>query len=169
MGVQLNRADLAQHMGVSLPTVDRWVKEGCPVTQRGSRGVEWKFDLAEIIRWYGDRRAEQSAGSAPTDLAEIDKRTRQAAMQRAELDLAKAKGEVAPIREFERAQAKAMAEIRANVMNVPQRVVVQLLGETNETVFKQKLAAELRLALEAAATADLVLADDDDDADPAGE
>jgi hypothetical protein len=47
-------------------------------------------------------------------------------------------------------------------MNVPQRVVIQLLGETNETRFKEVLRAELTLALQAAAEADLTLADEDD-------
>jgi hypothetical protein len=47
-------------------------------------------------------------------------------------------------------------------VNVPQRVVVQLIGETDETRFKDVLRAELALALEATANADLVLADDEE-------
>jgi phage terminase Nu1 subunit (DNA packaging protein) len=133
-----------------------------PVVQRGSRGVEWAFDLADCIKWWGDRRAAQAAGDTPTDLEEIEKRTATAKMLQAELDLAKKRGEVATIRDFERAQAKAFAEIRANVMNVPQRVVLQLLGCGDETEFKAKLRAELTLALQAAAEADLTLPDEDD-------
>lgn len=163
MGARLNRSGIAEAMGVSLPTIDRWVKEGCPVVQRGGRGVEWVFDSADVIRWWGDRRAADAAGDKPNDLAEIDKRTRLAAMTRAELELAKARGEVAPVREFERAQARVMAAIRANVMNVPQRAVLQLLGETNETAFKQKLRAELILALEQGAAADVAMDDDNED------
>lgn len=135
------------------------------MVQKGGRGVEFVFDLADVIRWLGDRRAEAAAGSAPNDLDEIERRTAQAKLMQAELALAKAKGEVAPIHEFERAQAKAFAEIRANCMNIPQRVVVQLLGETDETVFKTKLRAEIILALTAAAEADLTLADDEEDDD----
>ena len=160
MSVKLNRAGLAEHMGVSLPTIDRWVKEGMPVVQRGARGVEWSFDLADVIRWWGDRKAEAAAGKID-DVAEIEKRTAKAKMEQAELALAQAKALVAPIRDFERAQAAGVAAIRANVMNVPQRVVVQLLGETDESTFKQKLRAELTLALETAAKADLVLSEDD--------
>jgi phage terminase Nu1 subunit (DNA packaging protein) len=162
MGVKLNRAGLAEHLGVSLPTIDRWGKEGMPVVQRGSRGVEWVFDLAEVIRWRVDRASKDAAADAPDGLEEIEKRTAAAKMLTAELALAQARGDVAPIREFERAQAKAFAEVRANVMNVPQRVVIQLLGETNETRFKEVLRAELTLALQAAAEADLTLADEDD-------
>lgn len=162
MGVKLNRAGLAEHLGVSLPTIDRWGKEGMPVVQRGSRGVEWVFDLAEVIRWRVDRAAKDAASDAPDGLEEIEKRTAAAKMLKAELELAQARGDVAPIREFERAQAKAFAEVRANVMNVPQRVVIQLLGETNETRFKEVLRGELTLALQAAAEADLTLADEED-------
>lgn len=162
MTVQLNRSSLAEHIGVSLPTIDRWVKEGMPVVQRGTRGTQWIFDLPDVIRWYGQRAAESAAGENLTDLAEIERRTAHAKMEMAELELATKRGEVAAIRDFERAQAKAFAEIRTNVMNVPQRVVLQLLGETNETEFKTKLRAELTLALQAAAEADLTLADEDD-------
>lgn len=161
MAVKLNRAEIARHIGVSLPTVDRWVKEGMPVMQRGSRGVEWAFDLVEVIRWYGDRRAKDASGDAPDDIAQIEKRTAQAKMLGFELELARKRGEVAPIREFERAQAKAFAEVRANILNVPQRVVIQLLGETRESVFKDVLRKELALALQAAAEADLTLPDDE--------
>lgn len=167
MTIRLNRADLAAHMGVSTVTIDTWRKEGMPVVTRGSRGIEWAFDLVAVIKWWGDKKVQQAVGDTPTDIVEIEKRTASAKMQKAELELAKARGEVAPIREFERAQAKAFAQVRANVMNVPQRVVIQLLGETNETTFKDVLRKELTQALVAAAEADLTLEDDDavDDAD----
>lgn len=112
---------------------------------------------------------EEAAGSGS---ALVRERTRKltAEATRAELELAKARGEVAPIREFERVQTAMFAAIRANVMNVPQRVVVQLLGETDETTFKKKLRAELTLALETAAAAELAIPDDEaaDDAEDAG-
>ena len=166
MGIQLNRAELAEHIGVSPPTLDRWIKDGMPVVQRGSRGVQWVFDLAEVIRWQIERAKAQAIGDAPDDLEEIEKRTAKAKMLQAELALAKDMGEVATIRDFERAQAKAFAEIRSNVMNVPQRVVIQLLGCTNETEFKDKLRKELTLALQAAAEADLTVdEEEDEDAD----
>lgn len=163
----MTRTGLAEVFGVSMPTVDSWVRAGCPVVKRGSRGVEWQFDTAEVIKWREQRAADMAAGDTKADETELRRRELLAKTLTAELELAKKRGEVAPIRDFERAQAAVFAEIRTNIMNVPQRVVVQLLGEANEVVFKQKLRAELTLALEAAATADLVLSDDDetDDAD----
>jgi phage terminase Nu1 subunit (DNA packaging protein) len=165
MTISLNRAELAAHMGISLVTVDAWRKEGMPILVRGGPGKQWAFDLVAIVKWYGDRRASQAAGEMPTDLAEIEKRTNIAKMLKAELELAQARQEVAPIRDFERAQAAVFAEIRSNVMNVPQRIVIQLLGETDESIFKQKLKAELTQALKAASEAKLVMAEDEEEAE----
>jgi phage terminase Nu1 subunit (DNA packaging protein) len=162
MGVELNRQGLADHMGVSLPTIDTFRKEGMPT--RGKSGVQWVFDLSDCIKWYVARQIAAAGADVPDDMAAIDKRTAVAKMELGELAAAKAKGQVATIRDFERAQAAVFAEIRTNVMNVPQRVVIQLLGETNETIFKEKLKAELALALKAAAEAPLTLAEEDDEA-----
>ncbi|MDM5178504.1 terminase small subunit [Massilia sp. DJPM01] len=160
--MKCNRAELAEYLGMSLPTIDAWRKEGMPIETRGGPGVPWVFDLAAVIKWHTDRKVAAAGADTPTDLAEIEKRTAIAKMEQQELASAKSKGEVATIRDFERAQAAVFAEIRTNVMNVPQRVVIQLLGETDETIFKQKLKAELTLALKAAAEAPLTLAEEDD-------
>jgi phage terminase Nu1 subunit (DNA packaging protein) len=161
MGVKLNRAELAKHMGVSVVTIDSWRNDGMPVDVRGDRGVAWQFDLAEVIKWRVECAKKDAAAVAPDGLEEIERRTALAKMHEAELSLAKKRGEVASIADFERAQARVFAQIRANVMNVPQRVVLQLVGETNETTFKQKLKAELALALTAAADPDADVPDDD--------
>lgn len=158
----VNRAELSQAMGVSLPTVDRWVRDGMPVKQRGTKGVPWEFVLADVVSWWGDRQRQAAAGAAPTNSEDAKLRKLIADAELAELELAKAKGEVAPVRDFERAQARAMAMIRQNIMNVPARAVLRLLGETDETTFKATLRAELTLALEQSANAADLTADDDE-------
>lgn len=165
-GQELNRTGVSEFFGVALNTVDSWVRQGCPVVQRGSgKGQPWKFNSADIAQWLRAKAAEEASGTAHADDAEINRRTKAAGMLIAELNLAKARGEVATIIDFERAQAAAFAQIRANVMNVPQRVVTQLLGETDETEFKRKLRIELVLALEAAQQAELVLPDESTESD----
>lgn len=148
-------------MGVSLPTVDRWVRDGAPVKQRGRQGIAWEFVLGDVIAWWGERERANAAGDDTGDVEELKRRKLAAEAGKAELEFAKARGDVAPVRDFERAQAKVMAAIRANVMNVPARAVLQLLGETNETLFKQKLRAELTLALEQSALAEIDLEEDE--------
>lgn len=164
----VNRTQLADVFGVSMPTVDAWVRAGCPVVQRGTRGVEWKFDTPTVAKWRADRAVADATGDQQQDEAEIERRTKRAKMLQAELELAKARSEVAPVRDFERAQAARYALIRANCMNIPQRAVLQLLGETDESTFKRKLSEEIVLALETAAGAALEIPAEDDTEEQAG-
>lgn len=160
----VSRQGLADAMGVAASTIDAWVRDGCPVKVRGRKGVAWEFNLPDVVAWWGNRERENATGGDTSDVEELKRRKLAAEAGKAELEFAVARGEVAPIREFERAQAKVMAAIRANIMNVPARAVLQLLGETDEGTFKRTLRSELTLALEQSAAAELDL-DDDDDAD----
>lgn len=149
VGHIVNRSALAEVCGVTYKTIDSWVRQGCPYERAGSQGrQEWQFNTADVIKWLRDKDRQQSAD----ELKELQRRKLEAETEKAELDLAKAKGDVALIEDFERAQALVFAAIRTNVLNVPQRVVLQLLGETNETAFKEKLRVELAAALEQSAT-----------------
>lgn len=163
----VTRAGLSEVFGVALPTIDTWVRAGCPYLQKGSRGVEWRFDTAAVARWREQKAVADATGDAPVEEAELKRRKLLADTLKSELELAKAKGEVAPVAEFERATSAMMANIRQNVMQVPGRAVLQLLGEQDETAFKEKLRKELALALEQAANAELSIEDDDDDNDDA--
>ena len=49
-----NRAEVAEFFGISLPSLDAWIRNGCPFIQKGSRGISWQFDLLEVAKWkYG--------------------------------------------------------------------------------------------------------------------
>lgn len=161
-GQTLNRGDVAAFFGVTPPTVDGWVRAGCPV-KKGQRGVASEFNSAQVAAFLREKAREEGSGTSLADEAELKRRKLAAEAERAELELARAKGAVAPVREFERATAMLMAAIRSNVMNVPSRAVLQLLGETNEITFKSKLRAELVLALETAAEADMDAPWDEDE------
>lgn len=150
----LNRQQIAEEFEVTPPTIDRWVSQGCPVTKRGGKGVPSEFDTVAVREWVFQRRITEKS-AALTDAEEAKARKLCAEAELAELALAKARAEVAPLAEIERAQSRLMAAIQANVMNVASRACLQLLGETDETVFKTKLRAELALALEQSAGADL--------------
>ncbi|WP_306168615.1 helix-turn-helix domain-containing protein [Halomonas sp. MMSF_3323] len=162
-GREVNREELAETFGVSLNTISSWVRNGCPFDQKGRQGKPWKFNTRDVSEWLRDQARMEAAGEAPLDEYDLKLRKLAAETAQAELELAAARKQVAPIEEFERARALENATVRANVMNVPSRVVSQLIGETDEGRFKQILAAELIQALEAAADADIELGDEDED------
>jgi phage terminase Nu1 subunit (DNA packaging protein) len=147
---------------VSLPTVDTWVRAGCPIERKGSKGVQSEFDTAKVAKWLRDRAVSDATGDQQQDAAEIDRRTKRAKMRQAELELAKELGQVAPVAEFERVQAARAAMVRTNVLNVRNRATLRLLGETDEATFKQILGEELTLALRTAYETKLELPEDDE-------
>lgn len=162
VGQDVNKTELCAIMGVTPPTVDGWVRNGCPIKQKGARGVAATFNTSDVMKWLQARAREEASGDAAVDERELKRRKLAAETAKAELELAKARGDVAPVREFERTTAALMAAIRANVMNVPGRAVLQLLGETDEITFKGKLRAELVLALETASAADFDIEDEEE-------
>ena len=156
-GREVNRAELAEINGVSLPTIDEWVRRGSPVVQRGGRGRAWIFNTAEVRSWRDDDiRAQADHGPSATK-EQLVLRKLAAETEQAELDLAKAKDEVVPVEQFERALTKAFGEVRAGIRNVlPQRAARRLMGETDETTFKDVMREEVDHVLEALADRNLV-------------
>lgn len=46
-----NKAETAQFFDVTLPTLEQWIRSGCPYIQRGSKGVSWVLDLRAVAEW----------------------------------------------------------------------------------------------------------------------
>lgn len=153
-----------------MPTLDDWVRRGCPVVERGGRGRAWKFNSADVRAWRDEDIREQLSEVKSVPVDELKRRKLEAETQQLELDLAKAKGEVVPVAQYERALAKAFGEVRAGLRNVvPGRAARRLIGEDDETRIKAVLREEVDQALEVLADADLIfeedLEDDDEDDD----
>jgi phage terminase Nu1 subunit (DNA packaging protein) len=47
----LNKQETAEAFEVSLPTLNGWVRGGCPVAQRGGITKPWKFDIVALATW----------------------------------------------------------------------------------------------------------------------
>lgn len=49
--VHVNKQELAELFAISVPTVDSWIKAGCPVEQRGTHGKPYVFDVSKVADW----------------------------------------------------------------------------------------------------------------------
>lgn len=156
----LGVADLGRIIGLAERRVHQLVLDGTLPQVAKAR-----FEFGPTIRAYiAHLKGRDGADDSSPDSVKGHKvRLLAAQADQAELDLAKAKGDVAPVAEFERAQARMAAEVRANVMNVPARVALSLLGETDETRFKSVLRSELAAALSRTEDCALLEADADPD------
>lgn len=163
-GQKVNRSELSAIFGVSLPTVDAWVRSGCPGVKMGSgKGGGWEFDTAEVALWLQKRAADEAGGAEAVDEDTVKRKRAKIALMSDELELAKQLGLVAPVADFERAQARLFAVLRQSIMTVPARVSMSLVGEKSELRIKAVLATELSAALTKVSELDFDLAEDDAD------
>ena len=163
-GQRVNRSQLADVFGISLPTVDAWVRGGCPFVQRGASGKEWAFDTAEVSRWREQRAADEASGGDVQDEAALKKRKLAADTKIVELEALAKMGDLAPVADMERALTRVMAEMQGKLRGAfVTRVVSQLLGETDERKFKRVLLAEVDSTLEVLAGMDVTAVDEDED------
>jgi phage terminase Nu1 subunit (DNA packaging protein) len=65
----------------------------------------------------------------------------------AELALEKARGEVVPLKDIEINVGNLFAEVRANIRNLPERIVSALVGMTDERKIKEIMLEEIDLIL----------------------
>lgn len=155
-GREVNRSGLADVFGVSLPTVDNWRRAGCPVLANGGSGKSYSFDTAVVADWLRERAVRSATGEAAQTEDDLKLRKLEAETVMAELELAKARGEVAPVDQMERMIAHAFSEVRAGMRNIPGRVVSLLIGESDQRQFKRVLLEEIDQVLTALANADLL-------------
>jgi phage terminase Nu1 subunit (DNA packaging protein) len=145
---QVNRSDLAELLGCSLPTITSKVQRGMPYLQRGQRGKEWMFDTADVISWEKDQAIRNTVGDLSAVSEDEMKRRKLAAETTIlEIDAAKKRGEVAPLHEMEMAWRDAVLEFKARIRLLPSRVAGQLVGLENETEIKAVLLDEVDQSL----------------------
>ena len=133
MGAIVKKSDIATIFGYSLPTVDSWVKEGCPVKSEGGKGKAYQFDTEEVFRWLlgREKRPGRQSGRPPDDEVdpetgekkiskeEADRRKAVADALKAELAFSLSKEQVAPIDMIAKVVSDEIANARARLLAIP--------------------------------------------------
>lgn len=146
--MEVSDADLAELVGCSARYVRKLATDG--KLHRVGRNT---FVLGEALPAMIEEMNAGGGGAKQLMAERVRKLAADATL--AELTLAKAKGEVALVSEFERGQSIRFALIRARMLQVPQRAVVQIVAERDESKIKAVLFAEINEALTDAADEEL--------------
>lgn len=111
-----NKAALAAFFDVSLPTIDSWVRRGCPVLQEGSQGTPWIFDLLAVADWRAERKP-----ALPNDLNSMSPRERLdfVRAERERLRLEADQGQLIPAAEVERVLSEAFKALALALSTLP--------------------------------------------------
>ena len=147
--MRLNRGEVAKILGVSLPTISRWVDEGMPVETRGRRGVPWEFDAAEVVAWVRARtvRLARQDGDQGATLAEAELRERRAKAALRELNLAARRAAVVPAEDARAVLAELAGVVRARFGEVGARLAPELVGVTDAVVVADAIAEAIDAGL----------------------
>lgn len=156
-------ATIAKLLLLSERRVQQLTKEG--VIPKAERG---RYELAPAVQGYIRFLQERSlrSDSSPIDYHAEKARLTKAQADIAEAEAAKARGEVAPVAQIERAWANFCAETRVRARNIPERVVSSLIGCTDERTIKELLLREIDQVLTDMADADALIEPVEDEAAP---
>lgn len=65
----LNKRELADFFGVSLPTLDAWVMDGLPALTEGTNGRSWEFQASAAWAWKCSRDESEKVKSTEAQAA----------------------------------------------------------------------------------------------------
>lgn len=128
-GQVVNKAGLGRVAGVTLKTVDDWVRRGLPVLTKGTNGQQWRIDTAAAIEWIVSQRVAlaRAQGVTPSsaggDLDLNEQRARES-KERADkyaLENAKARRELIPIEDVIDHWGKMISAAKRQLRGVPVR------------------------------------------------
>lgn len=162
--MRVNRRQLADILGKSLPTITAWASEGMPCVKPGSKHQEWEFETTEVIPWVAANKLKLKGrgaakvnhpfaddGDGPETIEEAERRKMVAQADKAEVQVAKEAGILVPISEVASVVAEEHARVRARLLTIPNELrpqVLTFLAEDREAA-EQLLAAAEETILEA--------------------
>jgi len=90
----VNKIELADLVGVTIPTITAWVKKGMPVHRVGNQGQAWQIDTAKALSWIVEHCPPDGMATGTAEAGELRRRKLAAETQKAELELQKAAAKI---------------------------------------------------------------------------
>jgi phage terminase Nu1 subunit (DNA packaging protein) len=116
----VNRSELAEIFGKSLPTVSAWITRGCPVVERGGRGREWQFDTAAVHDWLMTNAVAAASGdTSKMDIDEARRRKLAAEATMAEIDVDQRLARLVTVEDSRRVIGAQCAMVRTRLLAMP--------------------------------------------------
>lgn len=128
-----SKANCAEFFGVSLPTVESWIRKGMPIVQRGAKGVAWVIDLCAAAEWRFAAPADSDTD--PDSMAPGDRKAwYEGETKRRDLQIRD--GELIPAGDVERVIATAFAAIASDIRAIPDNLERRygIAGDVAESV-----------------------------------
>ena len=120
--MKFNRTQISDAFGVSLTTVDKWRKKGCPCVE-----VEKKvsFTVRDVSDWLRNRGLETDGN---LDLSQERAKLTKLQAEKATLELEQQRGNLIPMELVIEGWQGLLANARAKLLALPPKVAAQVLG-----------------------------------------
>lgn len=142
--MELNRAELAEFLGVSLPSIDSRVRRGMPYISKGGRGKTWVFSSADCVEWEKKTAVSNAIGDTyQVGEDELKQRKLAAETAIAEIEAAKARGEVLELEAVTKVITNDYITLKQRLRQVAQRLAPLVVGETDELEVKNIIGEEI--------------------------
>lgn len=148
----VNRIKLADVLGCSLPTVDKYMAEGAPYIDRpGEKGkTQWAIDTGDVIQWLIARASGQE-GAKTNEMDAMLLRERTAIVGLKELELGRQQKVLIHVDEVAEVVNEQFAVVKSRIMALPARLTQQLAVEDDPIKVRQILKDEVFDVLESIA------------------
>ena len=134
---------------ITAAMVSKLVADGMPQIARG------KYDGVRCMYWYlgrlrrsVKRRGTENEDGSDSSISDERKRLLRAQADIAEIELAKANGDLLSIADWEAAASDLVAGAKARLMAIPARLAPRVVGEQNQVVVQLAIEKAIHEALE---------------------
>lgn len=151
MGRIVNKSELAEILGLSLPGVDAMIREGMPINSRGSagRGAGFEIDVAKVIKWQIEQATKElSEAFEAVNLDEARRRKVAAEAAMAELDLALKRGDAVSLAVVAKRWEGMVTAFKYRCLAIPAKLAPALVAETDLVIARGMLEREIHEALD---------------------
>ncbi|MBF0488760.1 MAG: hypothetical protein HQK98_11435 [Nitrospirae bacterium] len=133
----VSKAVLAEMLGVSLRTIQRFKRAGLPEDIKG-------YPLYECLKWYLNHLSNN--GDSPT-IADQKLRKLTAEADLLEMEIAKAKNSLIDVEDVRRVIVETCLVLKNVFLGLPGRLAMDLAAETDAAVVRNILMYEIKLAM----------------------
>lgn len=127
----LNRSQISKALNISLPTVDIWVRNGCPHERKGKKYI---FSLPEVYKWK-KLQDKGEVGSLEIERARLAKEQ----ADKYSLDNAVKRGELVPVGDVTRVWESRIGACRSRLLGLPGRISPHVVACSNVAEVKALL------------------------------
>ena len=133
-------------MGVSTPTIDRWIQAGLPYDDAPGRpGKSYQFDVPTVVIWRLER--EREAGASSGELRGLRARKLAADARLSEMAADREAGQLLARADVDAAVIGAFMRVRTRLLAIPNTVTPLVVGVVDprhvERLLKEKICEVL--------------------------